>query len=324
MILIHLLLSLSSRSYVVGVATDTVQIGSGGVVSIIDRDSVYCEEDVYQLIRVTPAGGSLDVQQLNGANIGNITTFAPNGNGEIFLNPFMLHQAETSNTDYLLTYTFGAVGCSSDDTLTITIPEPANPNFGSVTGNTEYCISEPADSLVGTVSGGTFLVNGFAAFNNRFNPSFQGVGPHIVQHNIANSFGCFSNAIDTFIVNDLPTLSWNNPLNPAYCEDAASFSFEAQPAGGTLTMEIRSGGTPNISTVPNPFLFDPSTIATDSIPDSILFTYTFTDANGCSNTLTGMTVINPLPESKFLGIRTSILCWRTFDRFKSNTKWWCI
>ena len=78
-------------------------------------------------------------------------------------NPFAIHGPETVNTTYTLVYNKPGVVCQNVDSMDILITEPLDPSFASLSGNTTYCDSDAADSILVAIS--AFFLNVFCTFN---------------------------------------------------------------------------------------------------------------------------------------------------------------
>jgi hypothetical protein len=207
--------------YVIGSITIPIFIDTVSSVEIIDTlvDSVYCEVNELFLLAGSPSGGFFT---LNGGT-------GPYQGGDTLdfniLNPFAVHNNESSNTDYLLTYVKQGAVCVNTDTMTITIPEPLDPTFAPASGSTFYCASDPIDSMIiNTIGGFTsdWLINGVTidTFPEtfHFNPQVLVPGNQAVAHVVQDTlFGCVYTEIDTFVVNPLPIPQVIPELDTSYC-----------------------------------------------------------------------------------------------------------
>lgn len=284
------------HSYIVGSTIDTILIGSGQPVQILDTASVYCEEDVYYKIKLTPNTGTFTIEKIGG---GFSTSFVPNAAGEVFINPYQIHQLENTDTDYRMIYSFGAVGCADADTVVFTIPEPADASFAtdkyaSLPALPSYCKNELPDTLRPTVQGGLFTINGFPSTAQVFKPlGLVANQNHTVIYSIPNSYGCLSQQSDTFRVNGLPPISFDTLLDNSYCVYAGNIPINGIPSGGTFTLYTRN----NSQNMGSTFVLAPSSIpGIDTIADTIRVEYTYTDANGCTNQKQMNTIIHPRPK----------------------------
>jgi hypothetical protein len=124
---------------------------------------------------------------------------------------------------------------------------------------------------------GTFAGSGMTG--NVFTPSVAGIGGKNVTFTYTNGNGCTNTDTATTMVNALPTLTL--PTLAAVCVDAASFALTgAAPSGGNWSgMGVASNS------------FNPATAGVGSH----YLTYTFTDANTCTNSDSTIQVVNALP-----------------------------
>lgn len=176
-----------------------------------------------------------------------------------------------------VTYTVinGTTSCVFDTTYTTEVY--TNP-VATITGlNATYCSNEPADTLVGSPLGGTFAGTGMSG--NIFDPATAGVGTHTIEYMINNGVGCSDTATQSVTVNAAPNASFSGLANQ-YCSTASAVTLSGTPTGGTFTGNGINGNQ-----------FDPST-ATTGVN---WITYTFTGANGCSDTAMQSTIINQTP-----------------------------
>ncbi len=286
------------RSYIRGSVSDTIFIGSGSTVQFIDIDSFYCEQNAYQRILVSPAGGQLNIV---GGSSNIIET--PNSLGEIYINPYNIHNNETSTTTYTFTYQYGLTGCTNSVDTQVIIPVPANDSFYTSSGNVghEYCKSDAKDSLIAINPNGAFTIDGFPVAN-KFNPAILPAGPHLVRYTIPNNFGCLSERVDTFRVHALPIINFDTILASTYCEYTTPITITANQipipplTTSSWTLNTISGTTVATLANSNVFTLTPSTFDTDTLPDSIQVIYSYTDAKGCIGSRLSNVIINPKPN----------------------------
>jgi uncharacterized protein (TIGR02145 family) len=131
------------------------------------------------------------------------------------------------------------------------------------------CITIPPFPLTGgTPSGGTWSGPGVNSLTGYFDPA-SGAGPHLITYSYTDANGCTNTASKTLTVYSFPVITMAG--QDGVCVSAQPFLLTCgSPAGGTY-----SGPGVNSSTG----FFDPSTGVG---PHTI--TYSYTDANGCSNT----------------------------------------
>ncbi|MBL7986005.1 MAG: hypothetical protein JNM91_13455, partial [Flavobacteriales bacterium] len=174
-----------------------------------------------------------------------------------------------------LTYSYtDGNGCPNTCTSTVLVNPLPLVNCGGPYG--PYCVNGPAVNLGGLPAGGTWSGPGVAA--NNFTPASAGPGLHVVTYSYTNANGCTRTCTANITVNALPVVACGT-YGP-FCVDAPSTALGGAPAGGTWS------GT---GVVANAFV--PSNAGAGSHP----VTYTYTDANGCTNTCTTNITVNALP-----------------------------
>ena len=227
-------------------------------------DSSYCENAPADTISAFPAGG----------------TFSGNG---IIGNTFHPSLIQTAPFSTPIAYTVtGTNGCTSTDTFWIQINPLPIVNITTPL-KAVYCSYEQPVNLMGSPSGGTFMVNNSNV--NVFNPSNAPLGTNTITYTYYDNFSC--SATDTISINvaGQPTVSL--PTQNDICSDtSAVMILGASPSGG-----IYMG--PGVS--PNSGLFYPIIAGAGLHPIS----YTYSDANGCSDTAYSSIKVFPTPTSNF-------------------------
>src|SRR5437868_4240611 len=175
---------------------------------------------------------------------------------------------------FVITYTYtDANGCTNSDNTSITVnPLPVV----TISPLAAMCISASAVALNGTPAGGTFT--GVGVVGNNFDPSVSGAGTFVITYTYTDANGCTNSDNTSVTVNPLPVVTIS-PL-AAMCISASPVALSGTPAGGTFT---------GVGVVGNNF--DPSV----SGAGTFVVTYTYTDANGCTNSDNTSVTVNPLP-----------------------------
>jgi large repetitive protein len=177
-----------------------------------------------------------------------------------------------------LVYTFGTATCLNTDTLIATVNPLPVADAGA---NFTLCIDAPIVTLSGTPAGGTWSGTGITNASGEFTPATAGAGNHILTYNYTDPVtGCSATDVLTATVNPLPIV--NAGMDTTLCDQPVPVQFTATPAGG-------SWSGPNATA---------AGIFTPNGGGTFVLTYTFTDANGCTNSDTRtVTVAAPTPAN---------------------------
>lgn len=235
------------------------------VISISGLQPSYCINSAVSVLTAMPAGGTFSGPGITG----NIFDPALAGEGG----------------PYSITYTYTDIsGCSNSATEVVIV------NSIPVTGFTGLpagvCLNEAAIPLTGYPTGGIFTGAGISG--NLFNPAVAGAGgPYPVTYSYTGSGGCTGSYTGLIIVHALPVVSIGG-LPPALCANSPAVVLTGFPAGGIFS---GSGVTGN--------LFDPALVPSGS---SNPLTYSVTDMNGCSSSVTEMVNVLPLPVITVTGL----------------------
>jgi len=160
-------------------------------------------------------------------------------------------------------------GCAFSTNNTITVNTAPTVTLGSFTA---VCSNNGSITLGGeSPAGGTF--SGTNVSGGMFDPSG---GTQSVTYSYTDGNGCSNTASQTFTVNTAPTPTLG-AFTPV-CSNGGSVTLNGEsPAGGTFSGTGVSGG-----------MFDPS-VGTQTI------TYSYTDGNGCTGTITQPFNVNIAP-----------------------------
>lgn len=189
-----------------------------------------------------------------------------------------------------LTYTFtDNNGCTNSETQTVDVNGLPVVNFSGLTS--PYCVDDAtAYPLVGNPIGGSFA--GLGVSGNNFTPTVAGSGTHAIVYSYTDPFGCSSSSSQSVTVNPLPVVSFSG-LASSYCQNASSASLVGSPSGGIFS------GTGIIGASFSPVA---AGVGTHSV------TYTYTDANGCTNSQVQQVVVNTVPVPAISPAGTSQIC----------------
>jgi len=209
---------------------------------------------------------------------------APVVYSNIMTSPYTVTVCPTSSTSYTLAWVSDVHGCYNNQTTGVAmvnvtqIPGVYLPQYPAV------CIDAPAFELYGAVPpGGSF--SGVGVDNGWFYPSVAGAGSHVISYTYSNVNGCLGFASTTIVVNPLPVVEFTG-LALSYCIDAQPALIVGNHAPyGTFT------GTGIYDNGNGTATFSPTVAGMGAH----VVTYTFTDVNGCSSSITATTEVLALP-----------------------------
>ncbi len=248
------------------------------VVSFSGLAADYCVDAVSVTLVGSPVGGTF-----SGPGITSGGVFTPSVAG-------------LGNHSITYTYT-NANGCTNSQAQSVEIIGIPGVSFTGL--SSDYCIDAALVTLTGNQApNGTFSGPGVTDNGNGtaiFNPANATVGgPYNVTYSFTNPNGCGFAQTQQVVVNPLPTMSFTG-LGSAYCIDATPITLTGVHApGGMFT------GTGITDNGNGTATFNPATAG--SGPHSV--TYTFTDANGCTNSNAQNVTVNPIPVVSYTGFGT--------------------
>ncbi|MGR7813226.1 T9SS type A sorting domain-containing protein [Lacinutrix undariae] len=179
---------------------------------------------------------------------------------------------------HTITYTFttanGCTNAASDDVEVFALPTV------TFTAPSDLCIDAGVQAGLGggTATGGVYSGAGVTDDGNgttyAFDPAGAGVGTHTITYTFTTANGCTNAASDDVEVFALPTVAFTTLSD--LCIDAG---VQAGLGGGTATGGVYSGAGVTDDGNGTTYAFDPAVagVGTHTI------TYTFTNANGCTN-----------------------------------------
>lgn len=242
--------------------TQNVTVNDLPVVSISNLASAYCEDAGPINLIATPPGGSF-----TGIGVSNNQLF-----------PSIVNGNQT-----LVTYTYtDGLSCSNSTSQLVTINDLPAVSFSGL--NPEYCVNAGPVTLTGTPGAGTF--SGAGISGTTFDPATAGVGTHVITFAYTDGNTCSNSTTQTVVVNAQPFVAISNVL-PAYCVSVTNVPLTGIPAGGTFSGIGVSGNT-----------FNPATAG----QGSHTITYNYSDGNGCSNSVSQVVAVNPLPSLTISGL----------------------
>lgn len=163
-----------------------------------------------------------------------------------------------------------ASGCSGSSSYSITVVCPANPT--TLNGLPALCDNgTPVTLTQGSPAGGTY--SGTGVTGGMFDPA---AGTQTITYDYTDPYGCPHQTSNTITVNTAPSVT-QDPIG-AVCDNSGMLALTGgTPAGGTYSGTGVTGSD-----------FDPS-MGTQTV------TYTYTDANACTNSATASITVNTAP-----------------------------
>jgi PKD repeat protein len=183
----------------------------------------------------------------------------------------------SATTTYYLTETITATGCTTKDTVVVTVNSLPTVDAGS---DEIICIDKPLYSLTGfSPGGGTWSGTGVSS-SGTFTPSTAGSGTKTLTYTYTDPVtGCKNTDTKTISVNALPTVT--TKAKDTFCNSSTTVTFTGTPSGGTWKGNgVTSGG-----------VFTPSTAGNGT--HNIYYVYT-SPSTGCKDSaLKQVKVVSP-------------------------------
>jgi uncharacterized protein (TIGR02145 family) len=176
-------------------------------------------------------------------------------------------------------YTDPVTSCTGSATQNIVVNPLPVVTFAPLAA---ICITTPPVLLSGgNPLGGTY--SGPGVSGGYFNPAVTGTGTFTLTYTYTNANGCTNSATSQITVNPSPTVTFG-PLSPV-CITVPPFPLSGgTPPGGVYSGPGVSGG-----------IFNPATTGSGSFTIS----YTYTNANGCTNSANSQITVHPQPSLSF-------------------------
>tara|TARA_B100000508_G_scaffold124704_1_gene108183 strand:+ start:18165 stop:33218 length:15054 start_codon:yes stop_codon:yes gene_type:complete len=186
--------------------------------------------------------------------------------------------ASAGSGSHVITYTHtDTKGCKNSDTSIQVVNSLPTVSLSL----SAICVSNPAFNLSGgSPTGGTY--SGTGVSSGSFSAATAGVGSHSIVYSYTDGNSCTNKDTAVQVVNALPNVSFTS-LSPI-CSNASSFALSGgspSGSGGVYTGTGVSGG-----------LFNPTTAGSGNHK----ITYTYTDANNCSDTASQVQRVNLAPS----------------------------
>ena len=179
---------------------------------------------------------------------------------------------------HTITYTFtDGNGCTSSDTHDMIVFDLPVVTYNQAT--TEICSDETTLTLGGGAPAGGFY-SGPGVSGSVMDVTAAGVGTHTVTYTYTDANGCANSDTETITVHELPIVDLTLDVMEVCVNETITLSGES-PSGGTFS---------GAGVVGNSFVASTAGVGTHTI------TYTYSDANGCSRTVSDFVIVSDLPS----------------------------
>jgi gliding motility-associated-like protein len=231
------------------------------------------------------------------ANAGNDTSFcqdalpvdlfeAPPGGTWVGAGPGGSYVPSTVG-GFTLTYTFGTGSCLTSDNVNVQVVPATSLTLPP---DIERCIDGAVVALSGNPTGGAWSGAGVSGPPWNFDPAVAGVGDHTLTYTFVNASNCESQETLQATVHALPVVNAGSDIT--LCDQPIAYQLGGDPVGGTWSSTWLPIAPDNSVT--------PNGVGTDQL------TYTFTDANGCTNSASIQLEIVPVDVPAFAGVDTAV------------------
>ncbi|MEC3905816.1 gliding motility-associated C-terminal domain-containing protein [Tamlana sp. 2201CG12-4] len=257
----------------------------------------FCEND---LVAHSPFDlfDALDNSQDN--NLGSWTDSA----NTVISNVLDITNFTVAGSPYLFNYTIDNGACTDTEQITITI-EPA-PESGTVNAPAEFCEGAAPNNydlfnlLEGEDQTGTWYIgtdNTGSTTPNQVDLSALTSGTYDYTFDVDNINSCDDELVTVqVIINPLPNTG--TPTPAIFCENDPVLNNTAFDLFTLLTGTVDAGGTWTDDSSPATGTLTGNTINLTGLSIGVFnFTYSITDANGCTNSSTVLVRIDDAPES---------------------------
>ena len=228
----------------------------------------YCVVDADFLLKPTPVGAMVTID-------GVPALVSPTDPNAYIFSPSTLGSRATA---YVVETTFIDANLCKDVLISNVFVNPL-PIVTMSGVNAAYCENDNAFTPIVNPAGGTFTVNGVAT-SAPINPKTLGAGTYTLVYTYKDAKTCQQTATTSFIVKPLPTPVITTVLKAVYCTTEGAVFLNATPLGGAFFINgIPATGLPNTGI--NTVSFNPATVG---VSPNVEIVYTYTAANGCTNT----------------------------------------
>jgi hypothetical protein len=246
-------------------ASRTIQIKNAPTVTLNAFNPVCIDATPVSLSGGSPAGGLYSGTAVSGNGVFNPATA---GVGSFQIN-----------------YVVTAQGCTDTASQSITVNPLPTVTFSNLSAT---CVNTSAFALSGgSPAGGVY--SGVGVSSNQFTPATAGIGNTTITYTYTSAAGCISSDTSVIHVNGIPSVSF--AALASVCANTGPVALtQGSPAGGTYS-GTGVGGTTFFTGIAGPGVH--------------ALTYTYQDANHCSNSASQTITVNAIPAVS-LGPDTTI------------------
>ncbi|MBK8340162.1 MAG: PKD domain-containing protein [Flavobacteriales bacterium] len=179
--------------------------------------------------------------------------------------------------NFTVNYQIGTGSCATDDDVIVQVVNGVAVNAGP---DFELCANDPVYLLTPNPTPGVWSGSAGLTPNDEFDPSLVLPGPHVITYTYNDPNGCVILDNVDVLVNPIPTITQTG--DTTFCDQPFPQQIFYSPTGGNWV-------GPNVD---NLGVYTPNGVTPINDPDTLIYTYT--DANGCTNSDTTLvTVILP-------------------------------
>jgi gliding motility-associated-like protein len=215
----------------------------------------------------------------------------------------------SATSDYILRGTFTATGCTTTDTVHVTVnplPVVSFKRNGSTT-KTQFCSNGGLVVLEGNPAGGSFSCSTAGTISgNSFDPAVAGIGNHTIIYSYTNSKGCIGTSSVIVNVVGPPVVSITG-LGASYCSTDAPFTVTGNPVDdGNGVKGTWAFSGPGAAKTDNPDGTCTIDLSTITVAGNYTLTYTVGNSSGCMESASKTFAVKAGPSVSFVGLPTSI------------------
>lgn len=266
---------------VTGITFNPLSVGPGLYTITYTVSGSGSDSKNIRVVRVNATQGTYGAvcSNSNSFTLGNGNPIAP-GTGIYKINGTTVTSFDPTlytpgNVDVNYVYT-DLDGCM--DSSSVTVRLNAAP-VATLTTIPNQCEGNNAFTLTGGgPSIGNFFVNG--GVSSSFDPGALGAGNQIVKFDYIDANQCRDSVLQTVVVHPQPTPSFT-ALSDVCANDASFALTQGSPGGGAYSGPGVAGG-----------FFDPGAVISNN---TYTLTYTFTDANSCTDSANQSILVKPIP-----------------------------